>query len=56
MLTAGARTALFPLGKLQERVFNVVPYLVRYGDEFLDGMYAQCQDWAGTLETTAREA
>ncbi|MFC1639596.1 bacillithiol biosynthesis cysteine-adding enzyme BshC [Gemmatimonadota bacterium] len=53
---AAARTSIFPLGKLQERVFNVVPYLVRYGDDFLDGVYAQCQDWAGALETTAHEA
>jgi bacillithiol biosynthesis cysteine-adding enzyme BshC len=53
---ASARTSFFPLGKLQERVFNVVPYLVRYGDEFLDGAYAQCRDWAGTLETTTGEA
>ena len=53
---AGARASLFPLGKQQERVYNVVPFLIRYGDEFLDGVYAQCLDWAATLETTAREA
>ena len=53
---ASARTSLFPLGKPQERVFNVVPFLIRYGDEFLDWAFAQCLDWASTLETTAGEA
>lgn len=49
---AAARTSLFPLGKLQERVYNVAPFLVRYGDSFLDGVYEQCRDLAETLETT----
>ena len=53
---ANARASLFPLGKPQERVFNIVPYLVRYGDEFLDGVFDQCRDWADTLETVTREA
>jgi uncharacterized protein YllA (UPF0747 family) len=52
----GARVSLFPLGKFQERVFNAVPYLVRYGDEFLDEVFAECLRWASALETTAREA
>ncbi len=33
---AKARHNLFPLGKPQERVFNVVAYLIRYGPAFLD--------------------
>ena len=27
---------LYPGGRLQERVFNIVPYLLKYGDAFLD--------------------
>ncbi len=33
---AKVRHNLFPLGKPQERVFNVVAYLIRYGPSFLD--------------------
>jgi bacillithiol biosynthesis cysteine-adding enzyme BshC len=33
---AKARHNLYPLGRPQERVFNVVPYLIRYGSAFLD--------------------
>ena len=35
---AKARHNLFPLGKPQERVFNVVAYLIRYGPAFLDAV------------------
>jgi uncharacterized protein YllA (UPF0747 family) len=35
---AKARHNLFPLGKSQERVFNVVAYLIRYGPAFLDNV------------------
>ncbi len=27
---------LYPNGRLQERVFNIVPYLIKYGDDFLE--------------------
>jgi bacillithiol biosynthesis cysteine-adding enzyme BshC len=33
---AKARANLFPLGRPQERTFTVVPYLIRYGNGFLD--------------------
>ena len=37
---ARARSALYPLGRAQERVLNVASFLVRYGDDFV----AQAQD------------
>ena len=46
-----ARINLMPLGKPQERVFNVVPYLIRYGDAFLDRAADCCGRWAVALET-----
>lgn len=48
-----ARRFLFPLGKPQERVANIVPFLVRYGDSFLDGAYERCVEWADALETSS---
>jgi len=53
---ASARTSFFPLGKPQERIFNVVPYLISYGGEFLDQAYDCCREWAAGLETAAGEA
>ncbi|UCG85166.1 MAG: bacillithiol biosynthesis cysteine-adding enzyme BshC [Gemmatimonadota bacterium] len=46
-----ARLSLTPLGKQQERVFNVVPYLMRYGAAFLDRAAECCERWAEPLET-----
>ncbi len=43
---AKARHNLFPLGKPQERVFNVIPYLIRYGREFLGQAFAACKTHA----------
>ncbi|GIW51079.1 MAG: putative cysteine ligase BshC [Gemmatimonadales bacterium] len=43
---AKARNNLFPLGKPQERVLNVIPYLVRYGREFLGEAFAACKTHA----------
>lgn len=40
---AKARHNLFPLGQPQERVLTALPYLVRYGPEFLRGAYAACE-------------
>ncbi len=40
---AKARCNLFPLGKPQERVLNIIPYLVRYGQEFLAEASAVCK-------------
>ncbi len=40
-----ARHSLFPLGRPQERVFNIVPYLIRYGTALVDDMLASCQAW-----------
>jgi bacillithiol biosynthesis cysteine-adding enzyme BshC len=48
---AKARTNLFPLGQPQERVLNALPYLIRYGDEFLDTILERCTEWAVALET-----
>lgn len=35
-----AATNLYPNGRLQERVLNLYPYLVRYGESLLDELYA----------------
>jgi bacillithiol biosynthesis cysteine-adding enzyme BshC len=40
---AKARQNLFPLGKPQERVLNVIPYLIRYGREFVTQAFAACR-------------
>jgi uncharacterized protein YllA (UPF0747 family) len=53
---ANARTSLFPLGKPQERIFNVAHYLIRYGGGFLDAVFDQCRRWVDTLETDSDEA
>jgi bacillithiol biosynthesis cysteine-adding enzyme BshC len=53
---ASARASMFPLGKRQERVFNVAPFLIRYGEEFLEGVYQRCGSWAAALETTTSGA
>jgi bacillithiol biosynthesis cysteine-adding enzyme BshC len=53
---AKARISLFPLGKPQERVLNIVPFLVRYGPSFIDSAYESCLEWAGALETTSSQA
>lgn len=34
-----ARNNLFPEGKLQERVLNLLPFLIKYGFEFVDLLY-----------------
>lgn len=47
---ARSRAALFPLGKPQERVLGIPPFLVRYGREFLTGALAEVRRWAAALE------
>ncbi len=44
------RQHLFPRGKAQERVLNVVPYLIRHGDAFLRGAYQACRSWYGVSD------
>ncbi len=39
---AKARHTLYPRGRPQERMFNVVPYLVRYGEAFLAAALDAC--------------
>jgi len=46
-----ARASLFPMGKPQERVFNITHFLVRYGNDFIDAVFERCMEWADTLET-----
>jgi bacillithiol biosynthesis cysteine-adding enzyme BshC len=50
---SAARTSLFPLQKPQERVVNVLQYLIRYGPEYLDGVTQACRAWAADLESPA---
>jgi bacillithiol biosynthesis cysteine-adding enzyme BshC len=49
---AKARVNLYPLGRPQERVLNVLPYLIRYGEDLLDGIRDRCFTWAAALETS----
>lgn len=49
---AKARNSLFPAGRPQERMFNVVPYLVRYGEPFLDAALAACAEAVPALDGT----
>jgi len=47
---ARARLALYPLGKPQERVLGVPPFLVRYGQPFLTSALEAVRAWARALE------
>ncbi len=51
---AKARHSLYPLGKPQERVLNVVTYLVRYGPTFLNHLIDACARDLPTLESRQR--
>lgn len=50
------RRSLYPLGKPQERVLSVVPYLVRYGTGFLEAAHREIAVWVGSLEPGPRGA
>jgi uncharacterized protein YllA (UPF0747 family) len=47
---AKARHNLMPLGRPQERVFTVAPFLIRYGPEFLDAVEREATAWMAALE------
>jgi bacillithiol biosynthesis cysteine-adding enzyme BshC len=47
---AKARNSLVPLGRPQERVFTVAPFLCRYGPTFLDRVFAAIVQWGDALE------
>jgi bacillithiol biosynthesis cysteine-adding enzyme BshC len=53
---ARSRRSLYPLDKPQERVLNVVSYLVRYGPSFLTTLQGAAERWAGALEPRLRRA
>lgn len=53
---AKARHNLFPAGKPQERVFNVVPYLIRYGRTFVDAVLQHAGEWMSALEPGSGKA
>jgi uncharacterized protein YllA (UPF0747 family) len=46
---ATARGALYPFGKPQERILNVIPLLARYGGELFDSALSQAAQHAATL-------
>lgn len=48
---ATARTAMFPLQKPQERVINVLQYLIRHGPEYFSVVMSACRTWAADLES-----
>lgn len=45
--TAGA--ALFPLGRPQERVLNLMPMLARHGESLLEAMLSSAREYAASL-------
>lgn len=47
---ARARAALFPLGKPQERILGLPPFLTRYGSGFVDTVLEAVRTWATDLE------
>ncbi len=51
---AHARNAILPRGRSQERVFNILQYLVRYGPGFVNEAHARCETWTGNLETASQ--
>ena len=51
---ANARHAVFPTGRPQERVFNILQYLVKYGPHFVEQAQDHCDAWAKTLEPLPR--
>jgi bacillithiol biosynthesis cysteine-adding enzyme BshC len=52
---AKARSSLFPHGKPQERLYNLVAYLVRYGPAFLDEALQACRGAMPALESSPQD-
>lgn len=50
------RHNLFPLGRPQERVFNALPYLIRYGPAFVDAALRASAEWNTGLESAPHRA
>lgn len=50
------RHNLFPLGRPQERVFNVLPYLIRYGPAFIEAALQASAEWKTGLESAPHRA
>jgi uncharacterized protein YllA (UPF0747 family) len=50
---ATARAALWPLGKPQERVLNLLPMLARHGPPLLELMLERAREHATMLTTTS---
>ncbi|HXY30144.1 MAG TPA: bacillithiol biosynthesis BshC [Gemmatimonadaceae bacterium] len=48
-----ARASLFPLGRTQERILNLVPMLSRHGLSLLDGMHRHAADYAAGVVSPA---
>ena len=53
---ANARNAVLPNGRPQERVFNILQYLVKYGPSFLQEAEACCEAWAKGLAPMSRRS
>ena len=53
---AHARSSIYPNGRPQERVLNVLQYLVRYGPPFLQEIERACEQWATNLEPEPRKS
>ncbi|MGD8726555.1 MAG: bacillithiol biosynthesis BshC, partial [Gemmatimonadales bacterium] len=53
---AKARHSVFPLGKPQERVLNIVGYLIRYGPNFLDVVRQSVEGSMPSLDPSSAES
>ena len=53
---AHARSSTYPNGRPQERVLNVLQYLVKYGPAFLQEIERACDQWATNLEPANRRS
>ena len=51
---AAGRNAILPHGHPQERVINILHFLVRYGPRFLADIEHACGAWARGLEPTSQ--
>lgn len=53
---AHARSSTYPNGRPQERVLNVLQYLVKYGPAFLQEIERACDQWATNFEPANRRS